>query len=137
MKSMFLLSSTAGVAAAAVLAFALCGCETESTAEGPRVSPGSVTIARGQSVQFSASGGFNYMWRLANWDWGTLSSLQGDTTVYTSIYEPSGSHQVQTLTLTSTIEVTPGTNTSYARTAEAHITHVAPDLLVGSGTATN
>jgi hypothetical protein len=67
----------------------LAGCETESAGKAEiTVNPPSATVSRGQSVEFVASGWHDYTWELTNGDWGVLSRLTGDRTIYTSLYSP-------------------------------------------------
>lgn len=121
-KSLFFLIPLMG----AVLAVTV-GCETESaTKNSVSISPATTTMTYGESVEFTASGGYEYAWSLETSSYGTLSTRSGNTTVYTSLYNPgtnssSTSAVTQVLTVTSTISGHSDTNASYAMTAEAYI----------------
>jgi hypothetical protein len=115
---------------------ALTGCETRSSSATVSVSPSSVTISQGQSITFTARGGYEYTWSLESGreSWGTLSTRNGDTTVYTSRYSPSNSeNNVQIVHVTAWIEgagtTSSGTNstsssTGYSQSGEAYVTHL-------------
>ena len=116
---------------AAACLLTICGCETDSANAPVYITPSSVSVAPGQSVEFTASGGYDYKWGLSDGTLGTLSTRSGPITVYTA-----GSHigstnatLAQVLTLTSTIagQATGGTittnQTPYTAQAEAYITH--------------
>jgi hypothetical protein len=117
----------AAAALAALLGFVLFGCDldTASTSDSVSVEPSSATLAKGQSQEFVASGGYDYKWSLDDESAGTLSTRKGDRTVFTALSAPTGT--VVTLTVTSTIEGTaeePATTNalpSYSRTGEAVI----------------
>lgn len=121
------------LAALAVLSLCLAlfaiptGCETESVDKRVRVVPDSVTIRRGQSIEFTATGGFDYDWDLSNESRGTLSARTGARTVYTSLFSPDSNDTdvVQVLSVVSSIEGAGGTNQSPATwRAEAIIHHL-------------
>lgn len=109
------------------------GCEVDSATELIKISPSTVTVSEGQSVAFTAEGGYEYTWSLgssgtATTVMGTLSSTRGVSVVYTSLYTPTTSNAVtEILTVSSTI---PGdatsTNSSSATqgSASAIITHL-------------
>lgn len=104
-------------------ALAMSGCdEVVPAAEGPKISPPTARISKGQSLTFTASDGFEYSWSIANQTWGILSSIEGPSTTYTSLRD-SGP-EVQTLTLSSRIIGAQGTNGGLNST-EAYITHVS------------
>jgi hypothetical protein len=63
-------------------------CEISSATQEVVVSPSSAALKKGESIQFTASGGFEYRWHLENEKWGMLSTRRGSTTVYTSLYDP-------------------------------------------------
>lgn len=131
---------------AALLGLALLqtGCEVDSATENNvSISPSSARLDVGESATFTASGGFDYEWSLADGKetWGTLSTRRGPTTTYTSRHTPATNAQddVQVLTVTSFIQgqsSVSGTNgTAYAQTAEAFIYHEAPEGEDDGGTA--
>jgi hypothetical protein len=72
---------------AAVAAF-FCACEVDSASGEVVISPSSAVLKKGESIQFTASGGYEYRWSLKNEEWGMLSSRRGPLTVYTSLYDP-------------------------------------------------
>ncbi len=119
-------------ATAAVLACGLLGCETESAAQRVRISPSSARISKGESITFKASGGYLYEWALdpTKNDWGVLSASEGDTTTYTSLYDP-GTNNTATQVLTVHSRLTDSdvtsTNGGYHKTAEVLIVHYGPD----------
>ena len=113
----------------AAVMFITAGCEVGSATERIIVSPSSVSVTKGQSVQFTASGGYDYTWTLESATvYGSLSSRTGNTVVYTSIYDSSSSNTVsETLKVVSTIpgDASPtNTSTSAESSAEATITHI-------------
>ena len=112
---------------AVVLGLVWAGCESDSATTRIAIAPPSATISVGQSITFTASGGYDYAWSLSDSTLGTLSTTTGDATTYTSIHDPGPSNSVvQVLTVTSSI---PGSSTSNSTpnewTAEAYITSVA------------
>jgi len=110
------------------------GCEVDSATETITITPSSVTVWKGDTVQFTASGGYEYQWELTTSDgassiYGTLSSTRGQSVTYTCLYSPGASNVVnEVLTVTSVIPGgTSGTNatSSTQASAEAIITHVS------------
>ena len=111
----------------AVAGILFCGCETEPAGSPVQISPSSGTIRYGQSIQFAATGGYDYQWTLSSYSLGYLSVNTGPSTIYTSIYQGGATGQVQVITVISTIvgTQTGATNgTTYAETGTAHITHL-------------
>jgi len=111
-----------------------CGCETESASDSSvRISPSRAKVRNGQSVEFVASGGFDYSWAISDSSLGFISAKSGNRTVYTANVQ-TGTNPVvvvQTLTVTSTIGTTgaSATNASsaasgFTKTAEAIIEHL-------------
>ena len=82
------LSSVLLLAASVAVAIVYTACDVASPGGEVIVSPSSVALKKGHSAQFTASGGFEYRWRLENEDWGLLSTRRGPSTVYTSYYDP-------------------------------------------------
>ncbi|MBM4143945.1 MAG: hypothetical protein FJ225_10205 [Lentisphaerae bacterium] len=76
------------IACAAAAAAAHTACEVDSASGEIIISPSSAALKKGESIQFTASGGFQYRWRLKNEKWGTLSARRGPSTVYTSLFDP-------------------------------------------------
>ncbi len=116
---------------AMLLASVWCGCETTSSSENDvRINPSSARIRKGESITFTASGGFEYRWSLGNTTIGTLSNVDGSSTTYTSVEAPTTNEAlIQTLVVNSTIEGSPsGTSTNtgsaFVQSAEALITHI-------------
>lgn len=113
----------------------LTGCETESVGDSAvSISPVSIGLKNGEVADFTASGGYEYSWSLADESKGLLSSRTGPTVRYTDRYEPeTNSTYVQTLTVTSWIKGSStgsgDTNTtggsSYQATATAQIEHLS------------
>ncbi len=104
------------------------GCETTSAASVPQITPSSTVIKNGNTVEFRASGGFEYEWSLQDDTLGRLDTRRGERVLYRSMHEPTGSNSaMQVLTVLSTITGTgQTTNTaSYTQTAEAYITHIS------------
>jgi hypothetical protein len=125
MKTLF------GILLAAV-AVALSGCETESSDQiAISISPNNVTMKKGESREFTASGWRDYTWSLSEPSIGVLSTTKGDSTVYTAVAGPTSTNEAslsQILVLTvdvATDGVTSGTNivSSGSVSAQALITH--------------
>jgi len=100
----------AGIACAGWI-FLLSGCESQSSDTQITISPGGATITAGESVAFTAEGGYDYTWSLSDPNLGTLNTRTGPTVVYTAS-SSSSSGSVQTLTVVSTIEGAPTSSTS-------------------------
>lgn len=118
-----------GLILIAAVYIAVTGCETEPVGQSDlSISPNSVGIRKDQSVEFTASGGYEYTWDLDEESWGILSTRTGNKTTYISRYDPGTNNvAVQVLTVTSTIEGRDGTTNSSSdnATAEAYIEHLA------------
>ena len=99
----------------------LTGCDLDSPDSATQadivITPNHVNIGLHQSVEFVASGWYDYTWDLANNTWGTLSHRTGKSTVYTSVASTGG---VQVLTCSAIIT---GTNGTASVTTEALIVH--------------
>jgi len=130
---------------AVVLAVA-CGCDTEPVSDTIYITPDSVAITKGQSIEFTVTGGYDYEWSLSDDSLGQLSTRRGGRTVYTSLYEASetvGSNGTETadqpmqvLTCRSYIPYGTSADTNgvinaannnqntYGATAEAYIRHM-------------
>ncbi len=116
-----------GTLAAVALASVLAGCDTDPVASDIWITPPSATIKKGESIEFTAHGGYEYLWSISDTSMGILSTTRGASTVYTSIYETSASNTaVQVLTVTSYIAGdSSSTNTSPVQwTAAVNINHV-------------
>jgi len=127
MKNSLIIFINAGLAILACLAFT--GCETESADSQITITPDSTTIRKGESVEFTASGGVKYTWSIEDAEstitYGHLSTRTGNKTVYTSIVDPDSDAVVRILTVKSTIEGIGETNsTPQEWTAKAYITHL-------------
>lgn len=112
---------------ALVLGLIWIGCEVDPVASKVTIDPPSATISAGQSITFTASGGYDYRWSLSNHTLGTLSTTTGDTTTYTSLFDSSSSNTaVQVLTVNSSIPGSAGSsNSSPAEwTTEVYINHI-------------
>jgi len=105
------------------------GCEVGSATETIFISPSVVTVTKGQSVEFTASGGYEYTWELTGSGTssnvlGTISSTRGPSTTYTCVSSDAGT---ETLTVSSMIsgDATSATNSaSMQGDAKATITHL-------------
>ncbi|MDP6810967.1 MAG: hypothetical protein QGH42_13465 [Kiritimatiellia bacterium] len=112
------------------------GCETESASQNNvLISPRSAIILIDNTVELTASGGFDYEWSLEQEEWGTLSTTKGSRTVYTSAHDPDPEtwQEHQVITVKSYINrQAGGTNgfSDYAQTAEAIITHQTAQVIV-------
>lgn len=116
----------AGCGAASMLL--MLSCETESAATQITISPYSAVVKKGQSIAFTASGGYNYKWSLSDTGIGSLSAKYGTTVTYksrsdsgTNVITVIGFIEGQSTGSTSTNTAT-GATASY-QTAEAYITH--------------
>lgn len=94
------------MAAGLLLAFTS-GCETDNASEGVKITPDYVRLSNGQSVTFTASGGFEYTWTFedGNTTEGFLSSRSGASVTYTS---NTSNALVRTLTVSSSIAASSG-----------------------------
>jgi len=103
---------------------ALVGCETQSADERPVITPSAAVIRKGQSIEFTATSGYQFQWRLKNENWGVLSSRTGDRVVYTSVYQPGSNTTDITQILTAT-SIIPGSGVVASNLmGEAFITHL-------------
>ncbi len=128
MKTFTLLSLLA-VMALGVMVFV--GCETESADAPIYISPANASVREGESVTFTAEGGYDYRWTISESSLGRLSSSTGQSTVYTSISSEAGT---QTLTLTSTINgasagsaVGTSNSIAYKQSSEVTINHIGTE----------
>ncbi len=71
MKTFTLLSLLA-MAALSVMVFS--GCETESANAPVYINPSAATVSGGESVTFTAEGGYDYRWSLSDAALGYLSA---------------------------------------------------------------
>jgi len=113
------------------LSLGFLGCEAQTANKQISIEPSSATMHKGESVTFTASGGFVYTWSLSNGSIGTLSNPTGASITYTATASPSdeGTSNTlsQVLTCTSSIagEGSSTTNASPGAWAtEAYITQV-------------
>lgn len=98
------------------IAFLLTGCETESSDQiAISISPSSVTLAKGESQEFVASGWRDYTWHISQPSIGMLSTKKGDRTTYTAISGPVSTNDTFTQVLSLTINVPD--DSSYASNA--------------------
>lgn len=114
-------------------------CKTESASENNvRITPALARLAKGESQQFTASGGYDYSWTLDGGaiadEWGYLSETRGARTVYTSTKDASTAGTFRAIHVVSTISGAGGTSgstdtnlptttSSYAMSAEAFVEH--------------
>lgn len=79
----------------AAVAVALGGCETESSDQiAISISPSYVTMKKGESREFTASGWQDYTWEVEGDDKtiGVLSTTKGDRTIYTALKGPASTN---------------------------------------------
>lgn len=88
------------------ISYLLTGCESDSADQQITVSPGGATIAAGQAISFTASGGYDYTWSISDPNLGYLNTRTGPTVIYTAS-SSSSSGSVQTITVVSNIEGAP------------------------------
>lgn len=102
-----------GTVFAVSLLFATAGCETDSASDiAINISPSGGTLNAGQTIQLTASGGWNYRWS-CDQEKGYLSSTTGSKVSYTA-YSAS-SNTTHTITVTGIGSTSGGTNnTAYA-----------------------
>ena len=107
--------------------FTACDVDPASSVSQVWITPSSAQIKKGQSVSFTAHGGYEYTWTLKDYAIGSLSSTRGATVIYTGLMDSSSSNTVQqVLTVVSYITGDSGTtNSSPAEwTATAYINHI-------------
>jgi len=120
------------MAAAVAALWMAAGCDdAEPVNEAIRIEPNSVALKKGESATFTASGGYDYTWKLkaGQESWGFLSTYSGPEVTYTSLYDPgAATSAVQVLTVISTIPDMHRAATNAPgnpeKTAEAYITHI-------------
>lgn len=104
------------------------GCETDSSSETVVISPQSVVVKRGQTVTFTASGGYDYRWSLDPDDGsGALNAFYGNSVIYTCL--ATNGTAPKKIVVESTIEGSSSgtTNTpSYSAKAYAEIYYLIP-----------
>ena len=128
-------------------------CSTEPTSENNvQITPSRVELGRGESQEFTASGGYDYAWSLDNGgaadEWGWISPTRGPRTVYTATRNGADASNgtIRVLTVTSFIEGSgstdaqsssnaPVTTTTYAKTAEAFVVHKPGSVSVSPASA--
>lgn len=130
MKKTTVISGLVSVVMTSVI---VAGCETQSAVEKVFITPSSVTIRKNQSVEFTASGGFEYAWSLTSDTdgsaaWGILSTRTGNRTTYTSLRSASTNDiTIKVLKVTSSVPSAGGSisnsSTLAEWTAEAFIYH--------------
>ena len=127
MRSAFrILAVLLATAAGSLMSVLLGGCEisgAKSSTSPVSINPETVSVSAGQSVEFEASGGYDYTWSLADAAGGSgiLNTTEGARVVYTCRSANSGS---QKLNVTSTIQGTSSgstSNSSYRVAASATI----------------
>ena len=104
-----------------VAMFLICGCETDPVPTKITITPADVLMHDNESVEFTASGGFDYQWSLEKdkYEYGVLSSRTGSKVTYTSLY--SGTTVVyQTLYVTATIPGSSGGSGSNGGSGGGH-----------------
>lgn len=139
MKKQCILSTLLAGAFAGIGAMVWSGCEADSASQAVTITPQSVVVKKGQSVQFQASGGYDYKWSLSPNDGsGILNTKVGSTVIYTCIATNIGTYPKQ-IKVVSTIEGTSSGGTSnstpYSVEATADIYYATP--LASTSTSTN
>ena len=126
MRNQLILNPVMMSCVAAVVSLAIVGCETQPVTETISIDPQSATLHYGESVTFTASGGFDYTWSLSNTSLGTLSNTTGPTTTYTSLYNAttSGATAVQTITASAGIEDTASSTNATFGSARVTVNHI-------------
>lgn len=110
-----ILTTTAAAVACLLILVAITGCETQSASTTINITPAAATVRKGESVTFTASGGYDYQWTLADYTLGRLSNNRGTSVTYTGIYDSGGSNTVQqTLTAQSFIDGYAGASSNSA-----------------------
>jgi hypothetical protein len=139
MKTTRIVSILAGITCVSAVVVALVGCDVsdaKSASEPITVEPASAVLAKGQSQEFTASGGYDYRWTLSDQSVGVLNPRTGNRVVFTALKTGISSNALQTtvsIIVTSTIDgaspssVDNSTNgvdvsRSYRATAEALVT---------------
>ncbi len=103
MKNLF------NVAASLILLLLAAGCETESSDQiAISISPNNVTMTKGESREFTASGWRDYTWSLSDTSIGILSTTKGDSTIYTAVAGASSTNSGSTQILTVTVNLAAG-----------------------------
>jgi hypothetical protein len=88
----------------AVGALVWTGCDASSATDALSVSPESVTVAPGDNIEFTVSGGYDYTWSLSPDDGSArLSTTRGSKTVYTCLATNVGTTP-KSIVVTSTIQ---------------------------------
>ena len=111
------------------LAVGFMACDNESASNRITVEPPYVRLHKGESVTFTASGGYDYFWTLSDNALGRLNTRNGPRVIYTSFSTASSSGAVQTVSVNATIAgesvggSTGTTANAYSQSAEAVITH--------------
>lgn len=120
-----------------VVMIAATGCEVGSAIEPIKISPSTVMVKKGQSVAFTAEGGYEYTWSLSGSGttanvMGFLSTTRGPSVVYTSLYDPGSNFVNETISVVSSIiGDAAGTNSDSSLsggTGTATITHVGANF---------
>lgn len=113
-----------GAAAAAFLPFAflaLSGCETESVSSVTlTISPSHAELAPGESVTFTASGGWDYQWSLETPTAGHLDKSTGSKVTYTATQ--GGTNETTAVTQKLTVTGMGGSTNAANASATVYIT---------------
>lgn len=128
MKAIAILAAVAVTASSLGLVCLLTGCETKSAAQQVVITPSSIKLKPSQSQVFTASGGYEYNWTLADETLGTLEPRIGPSVTYTA--RASISNAVQTISVTSFITGSSQATTNapaYSVSAEAYVIHIPSD----------
>lgn len=104
-------------------------CDTQPASQKPSIFPSSTRIRFGETIEFTASGGYEYEWSLENDSYGALNTRRGDKVVYKSFYNPSSTTGLVTQILHVRSYITgssqsTNSSTTYQQEAEAYISHV-------------
>lgn len=113
------------------------GCEADTATQTVVISPESVVVKLGQTVKFSASGGYDYRWNLdPNDGSGALNTSFGNSVLYTCL--TTNGSTPKRIEVVSTIEgSSSGTTNTPAYSAQAYAEIFYPFPTVSSSSSTN
>lgn len=116
-----------------------CDINGSDSADSPiTVSPSSVTLTKGQSQEFTASGGYEYTWSMSQ-SGGKLNTTKGPSVVFT-LLSTNGTMPIKVIaksTISGTSSGTPSTTNSTGTTAYEVEGYAEVFWPVGSATSTN
>lgn len=108
------------MAFAAVLLMA--GCETESSEQiSIMITPNNITLQKGESREFIASGWQDYTWTLSEPTYGVLSTTKGDRTTYTAVKNPTDADATLLQILTLMVNIASSSTPSASSPASTNV----------------